>query len=138
MYSHKFNIGDIVVAKNKNWKINGLLNRFKIVEIDESYYHLVHVDIEFNFYGSYYTNGVSFWSFNMKNTSVIKTVVAIKTIYRITTGKCYKIDWENIDNYRVIVDDTGRGMWYPRCYFKTLCELRKEKLNKLHEESNSN
>ncbi len=67
-------------------------------------------------------------------------VIAIEAAGFITINKCYNVigygkwsmpDLSEIHNYYTIIDDRNQEVNYETSFFKTLSEIRKEKLKKL-------
>jgi hypothetical protein len=51
----------------------------------------------------------------------------------LTVSKTYEVIYIYNDGDYEIIDDKGNEFWYPKDYFKTLYEIRNEKIDKLLE-----
>ena len=49
----------------------------------------------------------------------------------ITIGKTYEVVSIDADGDYIIIDDNGHDWWYQKQYFKTLSEIRNEKIERL-------
>ncbi len=72
----------------------------------------------------------------MKVLCVKDTILSIKGIITIhewflTIGTWYEVQDDDINSYYIIVNDRGVRCQYFKEFFKTLGEIRKEKLEKI-------
>jgi hypothetical protein len=60
----------------------------------------------------------------------VKCIKNNNWIFHLTVSEIYNIVDIN-DSYYKIIDDIGNERWYPKKWFKTLSEIRNEKIYKL-------